>query len=514
MPNLHELLSKLFEHIALASSATLLAILIGVPLGIVIYQHKRWRQPILNVANLMQTIPSLALLAILIPVIGIGVKPTIVALVIYALLPIIRNTFTGLLQVPEDCIETSDALGLTRWQKLTLVALPLAAPTLFAGIRTATAMTIGITTVAAFIGAGGLGDFITQGLSTNNTTLILCGAIPTALLALLSDFFLAKLSNYFTRPNPSIAAKHRHYKWGAVVFFGVIATTAVIAHPPFQHNKNNTVVVGSKNFTEQYILSNLIADMIESHTKLNVVRKFDIGATAVAQQALMTGGIDLYPEYTGTAYINILHQQQRLSAKAMYDVVKRDYKKRYGIDWLPPFHYNSSQTLAVSDAFAQQHHLKTLSDLSSISPTLTAGVPSEFMTGADGYPGFKKTYGMQFHQIKLMSPDLMYAAIQHREVDVIYAMTTDGRVLRYHLRLLRDDKHNNPSYRAAVLIRDGVLKRHPEIQKAIEPLYHLLTLQAIQQLDHAVVVNKKNPAAVAKVFLEQHHLLSRTPTIH
>lgn len=186
---------KLLEHLYLSLSATLLAIIIGIPLGTVILNRPALKNTVLSVTSIFQTIPSLALLAFLIPFIGIGFKPTIVTLTLYALLPIIRNTFMGLTGVPPESVEAARAMGFTRWQRLRLVELPLALPIIVAGIRTATAMTIGITTIAAFIGAGGLGDFITQGLSLNDPRLILLGAIPTALLAIALNFIIAYIES-------------------------------------------------------------------------------------------------------------------------------------------------------------------------------------------------------------------------------------------------------------------------------------------------------------------------------
>ncbi|MEA2039120.1 MAG: ABC transporter permease [Thermodesulfobacteriota bacterium] len=190
-----ELLIKFREHLLLTGISTSFAIVAGVPLGILIARHKIARGSVLGVAGIVQTIPSLAMLAFLLPLLGIGIKPAIVALTLYALLPIIRNTYTGLTNISGEIIEAATGLGFTKKQQLWLVELPLALPIIFAGIRTAAVIVVGIATLSSFIGAGGLGDFINRGLAMNNTNLILLGAGAAAVLALTIDFFLGRVES-------------------------------------------------------------------------------------------------------------------------------------------------------------------------------------------------------------------------------------------------------------------------------------------------------------------------------
>jgi len=185
-----ELLIKFREHVVLTGVSTSFAILAGVPLGILITRHKTIRGAVLAAAGVVQTIPSLAMLAFLLPILGIGIKPAIVALTLYAFLPIIRNTYTGLTNISDEIIEAATGVGFTPKQMLCLVELPLAMPVIFAGIRTAAVIGVGIATLSSFIGAGGLGDFINRGLALNNTNLIFLGAGTAAILALTIDFFL------------------------------------------------------------------------------------------------------------------------------------------------------------------------------------------------------------------------------------------------------------------------------------------------------------------------------------
>lgn len=502
--HVHELAIKLVEHIYLSLSATVIAIAIGMPLGIWITRQPKLKGPVLGTTSIFQTIPSLALLAFLVPLMGIGIKPTLLVLTVYALLPITRNTFTGLHGVPPESIEAANGLGFTRWQRLHMIELPLAAPVILAGIRTATAMTIGITTIAAFIGAGGLGDFITQGLSLDSNRLILLGAIPAALLALALDFIIANIETSLSKRKRQ-ALKYKKTKLTVILlilFILVYFVAKFIVAPTFT-NKENTVVVATKNFSEQFVLGEIMADMIAAKTNLQVIKKFNLGATAVMQSALLKGTVDLYPEYTGTAYLVVLKYKKPQDAKKTFQIVKRDYQTRFHLTWLKPFGFDNSQTLAVRQPFAKQYHLSTLSDLARISSRLTIAAPAEFLKRPDGLPGLRKTYGFQFKKILQLQPDLMYQAIKRKAVQVIEVFTTDGRIPAYHLVAMKDNKNLYPPYDAAPVIRDATLKAHPEIKKALAPLAGLIDEKTIRHLNYLVDVKKQSPATVAHDFLVQ-----------
>src|ERR1700749_1698631 len=190
-----KLLEQTLQHIGLTFISLLIAIIIGLPAGIFIARKTKWSGPVLGAAGVLQTIPSIALLGFMIPLLGIGPKPAIVALLLYALLPIIRNTYTGITGVDAAVKEAATAMGMSQWQILFKVELPLAMPVILAGIRPATVITVGVATLASYIAAGGLGEFIFGGISLNNTNMILAGAIPAALLAILFDFLLSLLQH-------------------------------------------------------------------------------------------------------------------------------------------------------------------------------------------------------------------------------------------------------------------------------------------------------------------------------
>lgn len=504
------LLTKLLQHIKLSVSATGLAILVGVPLGVIITHYPRLKNSVLNITSSFQTIPSLALLAFLIPFIGIGIKPTLITLTVYALLPITRNTFTGIQNIPAENIEAAKGLGFTTWQRLRLIEIPLAMPTIIAGIRTATAMTVGITTIAAFIGAGGLGDFITQGLALDNPRLILLGAIPTALLALALDFFIAHIEIALS-PRKHLTLKLKKIKWSLFVLIMIVLLTLMgrTLIQPFITKKQHTITIATKNFTEQYILGHIIADLIKTKTELNVIEKFNLGTTSIVQNALIKGDVDLYPEYTGTAYLVILKHKKIRNAAETFSIVKNEYRRRFDLLWLSPFGFENSETLAVKQDFATQHHLATLNDLTPLAPKLRLAAPPEFLKRPDGLPGLSHLYQLHFKTIQQMQADLMYQAIENHDVDVINAFTTDARIAQYNLKLLTDDRHFYPPYYAATVIRASTLKKYPEIANALAPLAGLINNKTMQHLNYLVDVKQQTPRHVAHDFLVKQGLIRR-----
>lgn len=507
--NLPLLLEKTWQQIYLTAIAMAVAIVIGIPLGIWIAKKNKIKPVILAIASILQTIPSLALLALLLPFLGIGVKPALVALSIYAFLPIIRNTATGIYNISPNIIEAANGLGFTAGQKLWMVELPLALPVIIAGIRTATSMSVGIATLAAFIGAGGLGDFIYQGLSLNNTPLILLGAIPAAALALILDFMIGRIEHFIAE------RKYKHYSFlHKKTYFIVSALMAlfffmfIMMFSLWKENQSNTIIIGSKNFTEQYILAELMAQLIENDTHFTVVRKFNLGGTLFCQGALLRGDIDLYPEYSGTAYMVILKKKYTGDATQVYNDVTQAYQKQFQLAFLSPFGFNNTQALAVRQDFSSRYHVFTLSDLKTSAHQLSIGVPADFYKRPDGFISLEKYYGLQFKDVKLMDAGLMYQAIKNKDVDVIMAFSTDARIVAYHLALLQDNKHIFPPYDAAPVVRDQTLRAHPQIKYILNLLANRINNAQMQHLNYEVDIEKKSVAVVAREFLLQNNLIT------
>ena len=318
--HLPELWLRTGEHLMLTGCSSGAAMLMGIPLGVILFRNSWLRNPAMGALGILQTIPSLAMLAFLLALLHrIGAFPAIIALTLYALLPIVRNTLTGMEGVSPQVMEAARGIGMTEAQQLRMVRTPLAAPVIVAGIRTAAVLGVGITTLSAFIGAGGLGQFINRGLALSNTRLILLGAIPAALLALLIDFVIGAFE-WGIRPERRRTKKgrvERMMTWAARIMPILLIPAGIFVYftAPYGHNKTassipgtDRVVIGTKNFTEQLILGELMAQIIEKHTGLTVVRRFNLGGTMICHGALVNGEIDLYAEYTGTGLMAILKE--------------------------------------------------------------------------------------------------------------------------------------------------------------------------------------------------------------
>lgn len=501
--NLSALTAKTAEHIFLTVIAVGTAIIIGVPLAISVRHTKFARNILLSFVGVLQTIPSLAMLAFFIPIFGIGSVPAIIALMLYAFLPIVRNTITGLEGIDDDLLSAADGLGFKSRERLFLVELPLALPVIVAGIRTATVISVGVATLAAFIGAGGLGDFITRGLAVNSNQLILLGAIPAALLALLFDFLLSRIEKILS---PQIKRDNRQY---VLQLSMILATVLLLVLPVALHFREILVVsnktkirIASKNFTEQFILAELMAQLIEESTELKVDRRINLGSVIVCHRALIANEIDLYPEYTGTGYRVILKQKDNLGAEDIYKRVKETYQKRFNLTWLKPFGFNNTFAVAVREEFARKHNLKTISDLRKISSDLRFVFTSEFHERPDGFKNFIKTYNLDFKGVLEMDLALTYKAVKESKAEVLIANSTDGRIPAFNLRVLEDDMEFFPPYYAAPVIRSDFLKEHPELRRVLNLLADKIDAVTMRRLNSEVDQNKRSPKEVAREFIK------------
>ncbi len=508
-----ELRLRTGEHILLTGASTILAIVAAVPLGILADRYSRLRGTVLGVVGVLQTVPSLAMLAILLAVLGkIGVVPAITALTLYALLPIVRNTVTGLGEVSGEVMEAALGIGMTRRQQMWMVKMPLAMPFIVAGIRTAAVVGVGIATLAAFIGAGGLGEFINRGLALSNTRLILLGAIPAAVLALVVDFSIAA-AQWGVRP--ARKTRENTVTWAfrpiavalplLIIAAGIVAT---VTHPSVRLTQSavhdgdrGTIRIGSKRFSEQLILGEMMAQLIEARTGLRVERLLNLGGTMIVHGALERGEIDLYPEYTGTALTAILKREAVSDPNEAFRIVSEAYGNQFAAEWLKPFGFNNSYSITVRQDDAKQQGWKRISDLKGKAPGLRAGFTSEFSERPDGYPGLKEAYGFDFGEVRDLDSAIMYQAAARGEVDVICAYTTDGRIPAYGLKPLKDDRGFFPPYYAAPVVRNETLLKHPVLRKTLKSLGGLLDDRAMQRLNYEVDEKKRRPADVAREFL-------------
>lgn len=502
-----ELWVKTLEHLMLTGVSTGVAVLIGLPLGVWITRNAGLRGTVLGVSGMVQTIPSLAMLALLLPFLGIGVKPALVALTLYAILPIVRNTYTGLSEVSDEIIEAANGLGFTDRQRLWMVEIPLALPMIVAGIRTATVIGVGVATLSAFIGAGGLGDFINRGLALNHHGLILLGAVPAAVLALVLDFSIGILEARLRPGRAGRAAKRRAlfvFPLLVVVGLGLFLLLARQQGPEGIRSfpdPRPPLRIGTKNFTEQLILGELLAQRIESAAGARVERRFNLGGTVLCHRALVRGEIDLYPEYTGTALTAILGQEKIVHPEACFEAVARAYREQFSCEWLDPFGFNSTYTITARSRDAARQGWKKISDLADKADTLRAGFTAEFSERPDGYPGLRQAYGFAFGRVFDLDPGLMYKAVARGEVDIICAFSTDGRIEAYDLAVLEDDRNFFPPYHAAPVVRRQALEAYPELRDALGSLSGAISEKAMQRLNFEVDEKGRSPEEVAGEFL-------------
>lgn len=266
----------------------------------------------------------------------------------------------------------------------------------------------------------------------------------------------------------------------------------------------NSVAIGSKDFTEELILGEMYAQLLEKQG-LSVARKLNLGGTQVAMEALRRGDIDLYPEYTGTALITILKLKRRGDAAMIYGTVKDEYARRYGLVWLKAAPMNDTQALAMTQAGSAKFGVRTLSELAVAAPRMRLGAIPEFTTREDALPGLQRAYGeFRFKEIKLFDIGLKYKALETGKVDVVVAFGTDGQIAADRLVVLRDDKHFWPAYQVAPVVRRATLERHPEIATVLDKLAPLLTDEVMRDLNEKVDGAKQEPADVARAFLQQH----------
>lgn len=515
--NYNQILTLLVEHIQLTTIAVGLAIVIGIPIGILISYVKKLNKPILGVASIVQAIPSMALLGFAIPFLGIGTLPAIVMVVLYSLLPIIKNTYTGVQSISPGMIEAAQGMGLTKWQILFKVQIPLALPIIMAGIRISAVTAVGLMTMAAFIGGGGLGFLVFSGIRTVNNFQILAGAIPACLLALFVDFFIGTIEKLVTpislqnidKDKKKLKKEKMFQKWIVII---TLFLTLLIFLSTIDWNlgkKKETIKVGSKDFTEQNILCHITSIIIKEKTGIPVESKCNLGGTQVCFGALQKGDIDLYIDYSGTAYGDTLKYKPISDVEKVYQTVKKDFKEKYKIDVLNQMGFNNTYTLAVKSETAVKYNLQKMSDLRYASSNLTISPSLEFINRQDGLVGLTKTYDLSFKKMIGMDGSPRYTALMNGESDIIDAFSTDGLLQKFGLIVLEDDKNFFPPYYAIPLVRETILKKYPEIEGILNEIGSTLDNETMRSLNYRVDELGENPEKVARTFLQNQKLIHK-----
>ena len=505
--NWQELFALTREHLFLVFVSTTAAVFVGVPLGILLTRRKSLQTPILGVANILQTVPSLALFGLLIPIAyvgGIGAKTAIIALVLYSLLPIIRNTVAGIAGVDPKIKEAATAMGMTDGQILKQVELPLATPVILTGIRVAVVIAVGVATIAAAIGAGGLGTYIFRGLRQNDNNLLLAGAISSAMLALLADFALGQIEKIYRLENLRNKTSKQRRKF--VLIGAAISMAAIFAVPYISNFKfgdsttaNQTVRVGSKDFTESLILAEILAQTLEKRG-ITVERRFELGGN-LAHDALVANQIDVYPEYTGTAYTAILKRPPLTDTRKVYEETKAEYAAKFDLILSPPLGFSNDFAILVRGAVARENNLRTVSEAVPLAKNWQAGFGQDFVSRADGYAGFAKAYDFNFAgQPREMDLSLTYRALAAGQVDLIAGNSTDGLIAALDLFQLADDKRYFPPYQAVFVARTD---KTESLRDTFARLNDAISTDEMRRLNYAVDGEKRTAQAIAAEWLER-----------
>ncbi len=496
------------EHLMISFFAIVISIFLGGLIGIYISEYRGSSKIVIPIINFLYTIPSISMLGFLIPISGIGNTTAIIALIIYALLPMVRNTYIGIINVDAKIIEAAKGMGSTKKQILWKIKLPLALPVIMSGIKNMVVMTLALAGIASFIGAGGLGVAIYRGITTNNSAMTIAGSLLIAILALISNFLFDVIEKLLQRKR----RYKKETKQNKVLYIGmftlIVAIVAIISSYAYlNREKNQTIHIATKPMTEQYILGEMLDILIEENTDLNVeVTQGVGGGTSNIQPAMEKGEFDIYPEYTGTAWSMVLKNEE-LYTENMFNKLQSEYQEKYNMEWVGMYGFSNSYALAVRKEIAEQYGLENISDLKSIASELTFGAEYDFYEREDGYTSLCNYYDLDFKKTVDLDIGLKYQAINQKEIDVMPIFTTDGLYSVSDIVVLNDDKQFFPSYQCGNVVRSEILQQYPELNAIFDMLNGILSDKEMAELNYQVENNNLEPRYVAEQFLKQKGLL-------
>jgi osmoprotectant transport system permease protein len=490
-------------HILLSACALALGVALSLPLAVVATRSPRLRWIVLAVAGLVQTIPSLALLALFYPLLlvlaalsesifgfgfsALGFLPSLLALTIYSMLPILRTTVTGILGVDPAVRQAADGVGMTPNQRLLQVELPLAMPVIMAGVRTAAVWTIGAATLSTPVGQTSLGNYIFSGLQTENWVSVLFGCAASAALAMTVDFLLGLIET---------GAANRDRPRAIAGWLGLALGVVLGVAPLIKFGQPDSYAIGTKSFSEQYVLGEVMGARL---TKLGaqVTRKDDLGS-AVIYRALASGEIDVYVDYTGTLWTNVLKRQDNPGRAQILATLTRELKARDGVIVLGSLGFENAYTFAMKGDQARALGVTSLADLAREAPNLTMGSDTEFLSRPE-WRAVDAAYGFKFKRQRSFQPVFMYRALTGGEADVISAFSSDGRIAADKLTVLTDPKGALPPYDAVIMISPK-RANDPRLLKALKPLVGSISVEAMRAANLSVdqEVGKISPAEAAK----------------
>lgn len=496
-------------HMRLTLSALMAGLAISIPLGIIAARRPHIAGPVLAFAGVMQTIPSLALLALMVPLLGgtIGFLPAFIALTLYGVLPVLRNTIVGLQGVDPVVREAARGVGMTPLQSLMRVDIPLALPTIVAGIRTAAVWIVGTATLATPVGATSLGNYIFGGLQTRNWTTVIFGSIAAAILALVLDQLIRLLEKASAETNQRLGI-------GALTGLGlIIAASLTLPYWPVGQDRvgsserletassgygDDPVVIGAKGFTEQYILAEVLSRTLRQAGAQTELRE-NLGST-VAFDALVSGEIDVSIDYTGTLWTNVLDRDAPVDRHQMIAEITAHLWQEYSIVVLGRVGFENAYGFAATRPFSEEYDLSTITDLTELDQ-ISIGADSEFFVRPE-WERVRSAYTMSNATERAMDSTFMYGAVRDGEVDVITAYTTDGRIDAFDLVILDDPLGALPPYDAVILLSPETLQR-PAIAQALASLINRIDNDLMRRANGIVDLERESVSVAADLILDE-----------
>lgn len=510
-------------HLQLSLLALALATGVSVPLGIWASRRPRIAPSILGTAGVLQTIPSLALLAFMVPLLAalggwsarvlgieiaaIGRGPALLALSLYGTLPILQNAVVGLSGVDPAVREAATAMGMTDRQRLWRVELPLALPVMVAGLRTSAVWVVGTATLATAVGAPSLGHFIFSGLQTRNYATVSVGCFAAGGLAIVLERTIRLVER-------GLAARRRGPLLGGLT---ALAGLTLLAGAPLGSDRGGAgeapIVIGAKNFTEQYVLAEILAGWIDREAGGVPTRVLASLGSTVLFDALRADEVDVYVDYSGTLWATVLGRRGANPPRAaMLTELRRALREEYGIEVAATLGFENAYALAMRAGSARELGIEDVAQLARIAPRLELGTDYEFLVRPE-WRALAASYGLSFRATRSMDPSLMYEALASGQVDVISAFSSDGRIAALDLVLLRDERGVIPPYDAIVLVGSGLAGERPEILEALRRLDGSIDAATMQRLNGLVDQAGRSPRSVADEWLDAHGPISPIPGV-
>lgn len=489
--------SLVWEHLFIVLSASILSVIVGVMLGILSYIFPKARGIILRIVDLLQTIPSLALLGIIMVFLNPGKLTVIIGITLYSLLPIVRNTFLGLQGVDDGVKEAARGMGMSKPYRILTVEFPLAFPTVFTGIRIAVVNAIGTAVFAAFVGGGGLGGVITQGIRISSMKMILSATgvlmIIAVVLDLLMSWFEKQMRNYNGRSKKI---------WIPVI--AVLAAFCLLV--PYGIGTSGDIELYDGDYSETQLMHHMVKMLVEDKTDLSVNIKDQMSQVNNFNDLKSDGHTcDLMISYDGTLLTTFFHQDVTdvPDATTIYDYVNKIAAEKYNMQLLEKLGFDNTYAVAVPQEIADKYNLEKVSDLVPVANQLTFGAEQSFFTleGSMKYNPFVEFYGLNFKDSIPVDQGLKYTAIENGSFDVTVVYATDGLNRKVGLKVLEDDRSFFPDYNGAFLVRNDLIEKYPELESILNELAGAISTEQMAELTYQVDVAGRSVDDVAKEFL-------------